>query len=208
MHRSIAQLPLHAGAHATRGDGMCAMEMVAWLANEPHSDEPSCACPVIGALVRACNDAMSDALRNRFLRPLVPMLVGTRAAAATERQRGMVVLDALVRVLLPMRLRRERQLAAAKLLAELPPVRRLDDVRTALRAVEHFATRQHAALWVLQRAVEGTPPARFVAGVVQVARSLNDAATWAMMGALVECLVRTNGATVEVASAFACPPSQ
>ncbi len=157
---------------------MCAMEMVAWLADEPHSDEPGCACPVIGAFVRACNDSMNDEQRNRLLRPLVPYLVDSRTSAAVERARGYVVVDELVRNLLPAWLRRHRRVAEAQLLADLPPVQRLDDVRAALRAVEHFAGDQHATVWVLQRALEGTPPSRYVAGAVQVARALNDGAAW------------------------------
>ncbi|MCA8975327.1 MAG: hypothetical protein KDC98_11440, partial [Planctomycetes bacterium] len=87
MQRLIGQFPLASGAHPTRSDGMCAMEMVAWLAGEAHSDEPACACPVLGALVRACNDVMGDRDRNRLLRPLVPALVNSRATVAIERQR-------------------------------------------------------------------------------------------------------------------------
>jgi hypothetical protein len=187
----IDQVPLRAGAHPSRDDGVCAMEMVAWIAGEPHSDEPSCACPVIGAVVRACNDAMSDDARNRYLRPLVPTLVGTRATAAVERERGFVVVDVLVRVLLPKKLRREQRAAEADLLADLPPITRLEHVRTALRAVEHFALRQHAVKWVLQRAADGVPPARYVAGAVQLARSLHDGDTWAAMAALVERMAAT-----------------
>jgi len=182
---------LRAGAHASRDDGMCAMEMVAWLAGEAHSDEPNCACPVLAALVRACNDAMSDEQRNRYLRPLVPILVGTRATAAVERRRGMVVADTLVRILLPMRLRRQRRHAEAKLLAELPAIERVEDAVAALRAVECFAQRQHATQWVLQRVVDGTPAPRYVAGAVMVARDLNDPDTWAVMVALIERLVHT-----------------
>lgn len=165
---------------------MCAMEMVAWLAGEPHSDEPACACPVIAAFVRACNDAMSDQARNRHLRPLVPRLVNTRSGASVEQRRGLVVADGLVRELLPAWLQRHRRADEAKLLAELPELRSADDVRAGLRAVEHFVVDQHAARWVLQRALEGWPPARFVAGAVQVARSLNDAPTWAIVVRIIE----------------------
>lgn len=189
MSHPIEQFSLAAGAHATRDHGMCAMEMVAWLAGEPHSDEPLCACPVLGSLVRAVNDTMSEAQRNRYLRPLVPKLIGTRATAAVERVRGLLVVDALVRTLLPMRLRRDGRPDEARLLADLPPITRLEHARTALRAVEHFALRQHATQWVLARAVEGTPAARFVAGAVQVAKSLNDPAAWTAMVGLIERMV-------------------
>lgn len=189
MQRLIDQHPLRRGAHASRDDGMCAMEMVAWLAGEPHSDEPTCACPVLAAFVRACNDAMSDDERNRYLRPLVPKLVNTRVGPAAERRRGLVVADALVRELLPAWLRRHRRADEAELLAELAPLRTTDDVRTGLRAVETFVADQHAARWVLQRALDGLPPARFVAGAVQIARALNDRATWTLVVGVIERMV-------------------
>jgi hypothetical protein len=203
MDRPIDQVSLAAGAHGSRNDGMCAMEMVAWLAGEPHSDEPGCACPVLGALVRACNDAMSDAQRNRWLRPLVPVLVGTRATAAVERARGLLVLDALVRELLPRRLRREGRRDEAKLLAELAPIERLVDARAALRAVEHWAKHQRAARWVLERAVDGTPPARYVAGAVQLARALDDAPAWTAMIALIERMLHLATADIDRSEAVA-----
>lgn len=193
MDHPIEQFSLAVGAHGSRDDGMCAMELVAWCAGEPHSDEPRCACPVLAALVRACNDAMSDAQRNRWLRPLVPMLVGTRATAAVERARGLLVVDALVRELLPRRLRRERRLDEAKLIAALAPITTHADVRAALRAVEHFAPRQRAVRWVLERAADGTPPARYVAGAVQLARALDDAPAWTAMIALIERMVQATG---------------
>ena len=96
MQRLIERHPLRRGAHPSRDDGMCAMEMVAWLAGEEHSDEPVCACPVVAALVRASNDAMTDDARNRYLRPLVPQLVNSRGSAADERVRGLLAIDRLV----------------------------------------------------------------------------------------------------------------
>lgn len=189
LQRLIDQHPLRRGAHPSRDDGMCAMEMVAWLAGEPHSDEPRCACPVLAALVRAINDSLSDEARNRYLRPLVPQLVNTRGSAADERRRGQVLLDGLVRELVPAWLRRHRRHDEAQLLAALPPVRGQDTLLAAHRAVAHYARDLHAAVWVLQRAVEGVAPARFVAGAVQVARALNDVATWTLVRDLVVRMV-------------------
>jgi hypothetical protein len=186
MQRLIVQHPLQRGSHPDRNAGMCAMEMVAWLAGEPHSDEPQCACPVLGAFVRACNDAMSDEARNRWLRPLVPQLVNTRATVACERQRGFVVLDGLVRTLVPKVLRRDRLHAEADLIAGFASIVDLEGVRTALRAIEHFGRRQSSSCWVLSRAAEGQAPARFVAGVVTVARSVYDAATWPLLVGWIE----------------------
>lgn len=194
MQRLIDQHPLRRGAHPSRDDGMCAMEMVAWLAGEEHSDEPACACPVLAALVRACNDAMTDHSRNRFLRPLVPLLVNSRGSAADERQRGMVALDGLVRELLPRWLERHHRRGEALMLRQLPALRGLEDVRSAHRAVETFVTGQRAVLWVLDRALDGVPAPRFVAGLVQVARALNDAETWTAVVRLIERMAAASGA--------------
>lgn len=192
--RLIDQHPLRRGAHPSRDDGMCAMEMVAWLAGETHSDEPKCTCPVLAAIVRAVNDNLGDERRDALLRPLLPQLVNTRATATVERQRGLLVLDALVRQLLPAWLRRHRRHAEASLLAALPAVMDGGSLQAARRAVQHYAADVHAANWVLDRACEGLAPARFVAGVVQVARSLDDARTWLRVRDVVLAMVWVQGA--------------
>lgn len=203
MRRLIEQYPLGRGSHATRSDGMCAMEMVAWLAGEPHSDEPRCACPVLAALVRACNDALGDAQRSRLLRPLVPLLVNTRTTAAGERLRGFVAIDGLVRTLLPRWLVRHRRADEARRCAALPPIDGRSGLLAARRAVAAAAPDQSAAAWVLDRALDGMPPARFVAGVVQVARRSNDAGTWTEVVRLIERMCATVAASPEAASEFA-----
>ncbi len=76
MTLDLSNLVLKTGSHESREAGMCAMEAVAWLANEPHSDEPSCACPVIAAYVRVLNDRMPDDQRQRLVKYL-PALIGT-----------------------------------------------------------------------------------------------------------------------------------
>jgi hypothetical protein len=91
-------LQLGHGAHSARSQVVCAMEAVAWLAGEPHSDRPECACPVIGAFMRSWNDALlSDEDRARWLRPLLPLLVGTRSTKAVELKRSYLALDWLAR---------------------------------------------------------------------------------------------------------------
>jgi hypothetical protein len=80
---------LKSGAHSRREDGVCALEAVAWLAGEPHSDHPQCACPVIGAFLRSWNDSLPDeAVRTALLRPLLPLLIGTRSTRAVELTRA------------------------------------------------------------------------------------------------------------------------
>ena len=48
------------GAHATPEEGRCAMEFVAYLAGEPHSDQPKCVSPVLRRYCIALNDRLPD----------------------------------------------------------------------------------------------------------------------------------------------------
>ncbi len=98
----LIEIILKAGGHAEREQAVCAMEAVAWLAGEPHSDQPTCACPVIGAFMRAWNDAIrTDEKRNALLKPLLPLLVGSRSTKAVELQRSYLAFDWLARVQAP-----------------------------------------------------------------------------------------------------------
>jgi hypothetical protein len=57
----LKQLPqLESGAHEEGSGSLCAMEMVAYMEREPHSDAPKCTCPVLASYVRTLNDNMSD----------------------------------------------------------------------------------------------------------------------------------------------------
>jgi hypothetical protein len=86
----------HDGEDATQ---MCVMEAVAYVAGEPWSDHPACACPVISAFLRSWNDSLpSDADRDRLLKPLVLQLIDTKSTAAVEERRSYLALDWLVRV--------------------------------------------------------------------------------------------------------------
>ena len=89
----LAKSNLQSGAHDDLEDGACAMEMVAYLAEEEHSDAPECACPVLTSFVWSWNDSLSETDRNRLLKPLIPRLVGTRATKEAEERRGRMVLD-------------------------------------------------------------------------------------------------------------------
>ena len=102
----LATITMKSGSHATREEGMSAMEAVAWLAGEPHSDAPECASPLIAAFLRSWNDNLpTDEDRQRLLRPLLPLVIGTRADNATELRRSYMALDWLVRVHTPAWLR-------------------------------------------------------------------------------------------------------
>jgi len=101
----LAEMTLLNGSHKSFDEGVCAMEAVAWLAGEPHSDAPKCTCPVIAGAVRRLNDRISDDdTRTELLRPLLPKLVGSRASRKVMLKRGYVAADMAVRVFLPIAL--------------------------------------------------------------------------------------------------------
>jgi hypothetical protein len=54
------------GSHADPKQGACVMEMVAFLAGEPHTDQPKCVMPVLRNLGINVNDFVSDDNRNRI----------------------------------------------------------------------------------------------------------------------------------------------
>jgi hypothetical protein len=171
MNRLLDQFPLRHGAHSSPRDGMCAMELVAWLAGEPHSDEPECACPVLSAYVRAVNDAIpTDVQRERLLRPLVPHLIRTRGSADDEQARGFAVVSAMVHDFVPHLLERARYVTAAQHLRVLAPITDAEGARAVLRVLEQRGVLLPAARWVLLRASEGMAPARYVGTAAQILR--------------------------------------
>lgn len=91
------------GKHESREQGMCAAEMVAYLAGEMHSDHPACLCPVIGEFLRGINDAIpDDDMRSELLSPILLSLAGTRSTPEIERRRAYLCADWAVRVCAPM----------------------------------------------------------------------------------------------------------
>lgn len=89
-----ADLILREGEHSEDSQEFCAMEAVAFVAGEPWSDHPECACPVIATFIRSWNDTISDdAERTRLLTPLIPKLVGSRGSKAVELSRAMLCVD-------------------------------------------------------------------------------------------------------------------
>jgi hypothetical protein len=94
----LEKLAIHHGSHNKFEQGHCAMELVAWLANEPHSDRPACACPVVSRFIVDWNDRMrTDEDRAFALRPLLPLIVGSRSTKKVEQKRGWMCADWAVR---------------------------------------------------------------------------------------------------------------
>jgi hypothetical protein len=114
---------LKSGSHE-KGNAMCVMEAVAYIAGEPWSDHPYCACPVIAAFLRSWNDWLpSDADRGRLLKPLVRKLVDTRSTPNVKERRAYLALDWLIRVHTPKWLDLRPELAPhAKALRDLEEI--------------------------------------------------------------------------------------
>ena len=155
------------GSHAAREDGMCLMEAVAFLAGEPHTDTPACACPMLTAFAVALNDAMGtgpagDALRARHLHDLAPMLVGSRSTPDVERRRAFVLADHAVRVIAPLALESAG----------------LGDEAAKLRALDAVVDEQSAdaAAWAADAAWHF---GRWSAGAARVAWAAGWACRWA-----------------------------
>ena len=104
IYSEFGDLPLAEGSHASRADGVCLLEAVAWLAGEPHSDKPSCACPVIAAFGRELNDHLPDAERQALV-PFIGKIVGSVSTPEVERKRAFIASDYAVRVFAPIALR-------------------------------------------------------------------------------------------------------
>lgn len=52
----IEKTELKVGKHSSFTEGSCVMELVSYLANEPWSDNPQCACPVLTKFAIRLND--------------------------------------------------------------------------------------------------------------------------------------------------------
>lgn len=100
---AIEKLHLYVGSHNADevGERMCAMEVVAWIAGEPHSDHPECASVTISAFMRAWNDGLADDDRNRLLKPFLARMVGSAGTPEQERERSMMALRWHNGVMLP-----------------------------------------------------------------------------------------------------------
>lgn len=142
--------PLASGGHSPTDGEYCAMEAVAYIAGEPWSDSPACACPVIAAFMRGWNDGLPDDERDALLRPLIPRLVGTRSTAAIEHCRSLMAADWLVREHTPAWLRLARLTKQADALASLPEItsmKQVPSIRGAIEAARDDAFAAWDAAW-------------------------------------------------------------
>ena len=88
------------GHPKSRTEGVSAMEAVAWIAGEPHTDRPQTACPFLTTVVNEINDTLNDDDRQAILKPIVPRLVNTRHHLL-EGTRRLTAHDWTIRVAAP-----------------------------------------------------------------------------------------------------------
>jgi hypothetical protein len=150
---------LYSGSHEVADSDQefraCVMEAVAYVAGEPWSDAPECACPVITAFMVSWNDGLPDDERSALLLPLIPKLVGTRSTPEIEERRSLMAADWLVRVHTPAWLRLAGMTAQADALAHLPEITSMEQVpsiRGPIEAARRDAAAARAAAWDAARA--------------------------------------------------------
>src|SRR5262249_44125655 len=126
----------------------------------------------------------------------------TRGTAADERRRGLLVADALVRSFVPHLLDRRGRPTEAAALRAVPQLGDEAAVQLALRGLEAFAPDVHAARWVLQRALDGNPPARWVAGAVPVLARVGDTGAFALASATIAAMLAAGAAMLAAGAAL------
>ena len=88
------------GQHDKFGKELCFMEMTAFLAGEPHSDHPKCACPILTAYGIQLNDSGQE-FRD-LLTPLVPEMIDTRNEELEAKRLEHIVFSVSRRIVAPV----------------------------------------------------------------------------------------------------------
>ena len=123
----LATVTLESRAPSWRGEGMSALEAIAWLGGERPSQAPRCASPVLAAFVASCNDRWPDAER-QLLKPYLPRIAGSGSGAAAESWRAHLLGDRALRVWALASARDAGRLAGTWGAAIRAQARRLEDV--------------------------------------------------------------------------------
>ena len=194
--RQLEGMTLSHGSHASFEKGHCAMEVVAWLNGEEHSDAPACVCPTLRKFVLAWNDGLpSDADRNRLLLPLLAGMGGT-AGDGNEIRRAWICVDWLARVHAPAFLRLAPGLVEhAELLESLAPIVDKESLRAAEPKLAAARDAARAAAWAAAGdaawdAARAAAWAAAWAAARAAARDAARAAAWAAAGAAARAAAR------------------
>jgi hypothetical protein len=135
---------LHKGAHNASDGQRCAMEWVAYLAGEEHSDHPMCVSPVLGSFGRSWNDALDNETRQK-LRPYLARMIGT-AGDGRDEERAWLCTDWLVRVCAPAFMELTPALReSAAVLRQLSPVLSAESARRVSTEIMRARDESYAA---------------------------------------------------------------
>ena len=171
---NLEAISLAKGAHPDRSNGLCVMEVAAWLAGEPHSDSPSCVCPTIRTLFISWNDVLrTDEDRNRLLKPLLALVLNTNTGPEASLRRSWMAFDWLVRENTPAWLDLTPDLAphaaALRGLGEIVDRGSVDLALPVLRAARAAA---RDAAWNAARASLAPTTARLQASAQELVRRM------------------------------------
>lgn len=100
INEILAKYELKNGAHASLNEGSCVMELVSYIAGEPWSDSPQCACPILTKFAIRYNDCVGDIQRQK-LKELIPLLLNSRNKKLELKRARFFALQA-VTVFLPI----------------------------------------------------------------------------------------------------------
>ena len=84
----LMKVPLLQNSAHDRIVGVTAAEALAWMAGDPHSENPPSICPVLLAAVRFWGRNLSQRARDNLLRPILPSLLDTGGDARTSTRRA------------------------------------------------------------------------------------------------------------------------
>ena len=98
---AFEKFKLSSGKHVNFEDGACIMEMVSYFADEPWSDRPACACETLTNYAIRLNDRFDDETRQK-LKPLIPLLINTRADGGTRVLRSLFMVHRMLTVTFPI----------------------------------------------------------------------------------------------------------
>ena len=172
-----------AGSHQPDGHA-CVMEMAAYMANEPWSDAPKCASPVIGAFCRSFWDSSEDNWPGLIER--LDRIAGSANPAADDA-RAWLATDWLVRVFTPMWLRKAALDAEADAITAMPALTSTALAREAQPIIEAARAKADAAwagaragAWAADAAWDAARAAAWAADAAwDAARDAAWAAAWA-----------------------------
>lgn len=149
---ALDTITLSAGSHTPDSGKMCAMGAAAFIAGEPWTDSPKCVCPVIATFMRAWNDDLpNNEERDRLLKPLIPLTIGTKGNNQLKERRSFMAIDWVIRVYTPAFLTLAPSLAPyAGALTSFPIITDIDTLNVVLPVLEQIEKESrtiHTAAW-------------------------------------------------------------